>query len=175
MGIENLIHALKDVIEKAPDVYLVIGGEGSQKKKLVKLVRDRGLEKFISFVGFIPDEELSDYYRMADLFVLPTRELEGFGLITLEAMASGLPVLGTPVGGTKEILGKVYSHFIFEDTGADSMAKLISEIYLLIKQNPRRWEEISHQCRRYVENNFSWEKSIDSLEMLFMHHLGKLN
>jgi len=173
MGLENLIHALKDVIRKRPDVYFVLGGEGPQKNDLVTLVRELGLEKYISFVGFLSDEQLPDYYRMADIFVLPTRELEGFGLVTLEAMASGLPVLGTPVGGTKEILGKIYPHFLFEGTDADSMAKLILENCLLIKQNPQRWGEISHQCRQYVENEFSWEKNIDSLENIFFSHLEK--
>ena len=52
---------------------------------------------------------------MADLFILPTTELEGFGLVTVEALASGLPVLGTPIGGTREILAKLGSDHLFDD------------------------------------------------------------
>src|SRR5207249_11624167 len=59
---------------------------------------------FRSFLGFIPDETLPSYYHAADVFVLPTRELEGFGLVTVEALACGTPVLGTPVGATPEVL-----------------------------------------------------------------------
>ena len=104
MGLENLMYAVKQMIEVVPDIYLILGGEGPLKENLISLSQELGVESYIRFVGFIPEEDLPDYYRMADVFVLPTIELEGFGLITLEALASGLPVLGTPVGGTVEIL-----------------------------------------------------------------------
>jgi glycosyltransferase involved in cell wall biosynthesis len=105
---------------------------------------------------------------MADIFVLPTKELEGFGLVTLEAMASGIPVLGTPVGGTKEIIGNFDSSFLFKGTDPDSMVELISEKYHLIKRDPQRWREISHRCRKFVDENYSWEKNIDSFEELIV-------
>jgi len=62
---------------------------------------------------------------MADLFVLPTLELEGFGLVTLEALASGVPVLGTPVGGTVEILKNLNPKLLFKDASSESRARLI--------------------------------------------------
>jgi len=167
MGLENLINALKIVIKNAPDIYLIIGGEGSLKDELISLTRNLDVKEYIKFVGFIPDEQLPDYYGMADLFVLPTKELEGFGLVTLEAMASGLPVVGTPVGGTKEILGNFDPSFLFKGTDSNSIAELILKNYLLIKQNPEKWKQISYQCRNFVEGNYSWGKNIDSLEELF--------
>jgi glycosyltransferase involved in cell wall biosynthesis len=167
MGLENLIRALKKVVQKAPDIYLVLGGDGPLKVDLIDLATNLELEDFIGFVGFIPEERLPDYYGMADLFVLPTIELEGFGLVTLEAMASGLPVVGTPIGGTKEILGNFDSGFLFKGTDSNSIAEHILENYYLIKQNPKKWKEISQQCRKFVERNYSWEKNIDSLEELF--------
>jgi glycosyltransferase involved in cell wall biosynthesis len=104
---------------------------------------------------------------MADFFVLPTCELEGFGLVTLEAMASGLPVLGTPIGGTKEILGKFDSNFLFKDTTPECMATLILQNYNKIKERPEDWIKISNRCRRFVETYYSWEKNIDAMEALF--------
>ncbi len=164
MGLENLITAMKKVSKTASDIYLVIGGHGPLKDDLITLTHQFGLEEQIEFTGFIPDDDLSDYYRMADLFVLPTKELEGFGLVTLEAMASGVPVVGTPVGGTLEILGKFDSDFIFKDTTAESMAELIVEKYQIIKKNPDGWAEMSKKCRKFVEDNYPWEKHVNALE-----------
>jgi glycosyltransferase involved in cell wall biosynthesis len=167
MGLENLIFSLKNIVNNAPQVYLVIGGDGPLKEDLITLSNHLGVQDFIRFAGYIPEEKLHLYYQMADLFVLPTKELEGFGLVTLEAMASGLPVLGTPVGGTKEIIGKFDSTFLFDNTSPDSMSKSIIETYHLIKQNPRKWREISNQCRQFIEANYSWEKNIELLEEIF--------
>jgi glycosyltransferase involved in cell wall biosynthesis len=167
MGLENLIDAISIVITKIPDIYLVIGGDGPLKDKLMEMVRGLGIEESIRFEGFIPKEILPDYYKMADLFILPTLELEGFGLVTIESMASGVPVLGTPVGGTKEILGKFNPKFLFKDTTSDSLAALIIVKYQIIKENPEEWQEISLKCRHFVENNYSWEKHVDALEKYF--------
>ena len=167
MGLENLIMAIQKVIKNTPDIYLILGGEGPLKNDLVVLAQKLGVENYIRFAGFIPEEELVKYYQMADIFVLPTRELEGFGLVTLEAMACGEPVLGTPVGGTKEILGKFDPDFLFEDTSPDAMAKLILGKYRLINDNPEKWNDLSKRCRNFVEENYSWEKNIDSLEKIF--------
>jgi glycosyltransferase involved in cell wall biosynthesis len=167
MGLENLIIAFNHLIKQKAEINLVIGGEGILKTGLIALARSFGIEDYIHFVGFIPEEQLSSYYQMADLFVLPTKELEGFGLVTLEAMASSLPVVGTPVGGTKEIIGKFDSSFLFKGTDSDSIAELITEKYKLMKHNPQKWMEITHRCRNFVERNYSWDKNIDALEDLF--------
>ena len=167
MGLENLIFAFHELEKKAPDIHLVIGGAGPLKNQLMLLVRNLGIEKKVDFTGFISEEQLPYYYQMADLFILPTRELEGFGLVTLEALASGLPVLGTPVGGTKEILRKFDPSFLFKSPDLHLMAELILEKYHWKKHNPQKWEKISNQCRKFVENNYSWDKNIDALEELF--------
>ena len=142
MGLENLIVAFNELQKKAADIQLVIGGNGPLEDELMGLARSFGIEKKVHFTGFISEEQLPLYYQMADLFVLPTKELEGFGLVTLEAMASGLPVIGTPVGGTKEILTKFNTEFLFDDTTPESIATLALEKYLIIKNNPQRWKQI---------------------------------
>lgn len=167
MGLENLIHSLRIIIDKAPDLFLVLGGSGPLKDSLAALTRQMGLESHIRFTGFISENELPDYYRMADFFVLPTMELEGFGLVTLEAMASGLPVMGTPVGGTREVLGQFDRDFLFKGNNPDAMAALIFENYQKIREDPPAWEEISQRCREFVESNYSWEKNVGALENIF--------
>jgi glycosyltransferase involved in cell wall biosynthesis len=166
MGLENLIYAVKDVVKKVPDVYLVLGGDGPLKNDLILLTKELGIENHVKFAGFIPEAELPDYYRMADIFVLPTLELEGFGLITLEALASGIPVLGTPVGGTVEILSRLDSKYLFKDTEPESIAKLITKTCQEFKDKPKLWQDVSSQCRLFVEENYSWGKNVDFLEEL---------
>jgi glycosyltransferase involved in cell wall biosynthesis len=171
MGLENLIIAFHELEKEASDIELVIGGKGPLENRLIALARSFGIEQKIHFAGFISEEQLPLYYQMADIFVLPTKELEGFGLVTLEAIASGVPVLGTPVGGTEEILGTFDSRFLFKGTDPHSMADLILENYKLIKQNPEKWGKISRRCRNFVERNYSWEQNIDALEKLFTKKL----
>lgn len=172
MGLENLIVAIKELLIKMEDIYLVIGGSGPLKDELNVMLKNLKIEDKVNLIGFIPENQLPLYYQMADLFVLPTIELEGFGLVTLEAMACGLPVIGTPVGGTREILGKFNTEFLFDDTQPESITKLAYEKCLIIKNNPQRWKQISKQCRKFVEKNYSWEQNIDSLDQLIQRHIN---
>ena len=167
MGLENLIAAMDILVKRLPQIHLIIAGEGPLNGTLKSMVNSLNLDQFVDIAGFIPENELPDYYRMADLFILPTRELEGFGLITLEAMATGLPVLGTPVGGTREILEGFDQKFLFKDTEPESMASLILDTCNQILNEPKTWMTLSHKCRRYVEKNYSWEKNVTALEKVF--------
>lgn len=167
MGLKNLIYAIKEVVKIVPDIYFILGGKGPLKNDLILLSQNLGIENHIHFTGFIPEEELPDYYRSADIFILPTLELEGFGLVTLEALASGVPVLGTPIGGTKEILGRLDPKYIFRYTQPESMAALIIETCQRFKNNPGLWQDVSSLCRSFVEANYSWEKNVDATEKIF--------
>lgn len=166
MGLETLLLAFAKVLKRADGIKLIIGGEGSLKESLCALAKKLGINEQVSFTGYIPDKILPDYYRMADLFILPTKELEGFGLVTVEALASGVPVVGTPVGGTKEILGGFDQGFLFKDSTPDAMAQLIQDKVRTIQENPLRWREISLACRKYAERNYSWEQNLDAMEKL---------
>jgi glycosyltransferase involved in cell wall biosynthesis len=169
MGIENLLLAIKAASRRAPDLFLVLAGEGPLNGNLKDLANREKIADKVLFAGFIPESQLPSYYQMADLFVLPTRELEGFGLVTLESLASGVPVAGTPVGGTQEILGRFDPGFLFKDTTPSSMADLILDCHHQITERPRQWEDVGVRCRRFVEENYSWKVSVDALENLYLN------
>lgn len=102
MGIDNLIEAIKLMNDKERDDYiLLIGGKGTYKQYLEK--KAQSISKNIRFLGFIPDNELNKYFCATDLFIVPTLDLEGFGLVNLESLAMGVPVLSTPQGGMVEL------------------------------------------------------------------------
>ena len=101
MGIEYLIRALPLI----SDADLMIAGQGPLEKSLRDLAHDLKVSERVRFLGRISDEELVHFYRAIDLMVVPTVELEGFGLVVLEALACGTPVLATNVGALVSTLG----------------------------------------------------------------------
>ena len=167
MGLDQLLYAMKHVVREHPEVLLIIGGTGLLRAALTSLVEASGLESHVRFAGFIPEEGLADYYRMADLFALPTVELEGFGLITPEALACGLPVVGTPVGATREILGRFDKNFLFRDATAPSMSEKIIDMVGTFRDNPVLKKENAVRCRNFAERHYSWEKNVAEIEDVF--------
>lgn len=162
MGIENLIHAMRKISEGFPQVRLVLIGRGSLEKRYRKLVKELGLESTIFFTGWIPDDILVQYYQASDLFILPTRALEGFGLVSLESLACGTPVMGTPVGATPEILGPLGKNFLFKDETWEAISLGIMDwVY-----GPFKGAELNSLCRRYVEENYQWDSHIQHLEKM---------
>ena len=161
MGLENLVSAMKDIVKERRDVLLIIGGEGFLRSKLEAMIKELTLESYIKLTGTIREEQLPLYYQSADLFILPTKHLEGFGLVTLEALASGTPVIGTPVGGTKEILGRLNRELLFEGANTHSISRLI----LKFIKSARK--DISHTYRQFVIDNYSWEKIIPRIEEVY--------
>ncbi len=164
MGLENLIEAMSYVVKKRRDVLLVIGGTGLLKERLESLVARYALEKNIQFRGFISEEQLPLYYQAADVFILPTITLEGFGLIILEALACGTSVLGTPVGAIPEVLGRLNQKLLFEDTKPISMAQGILDFL----SSPYKERYSPQWLRNYVKENYSWENMTLQIEDLFV-------
>ena len=164
MGLDRLIEAMATLVRHVPDVLLLIGGSGSQRAALDALVRARGLDKHVTFLGFIPEGDLPRHYQAADVFVLPTRELEGFGLVTAEALACGTPVLGTPVGATPELLEPLDAGLVFRDATAAAMAEDLAALLTRLAADPAAAARLRTACRTYAEAQFGWEHVVDDLE-----------
>ncbi len=160
MGIENLIEAFKqsDVLRKKG--LLLIGGEGLLKESLRAMVEEYDLKASVKFLGRISEEDLPRYYQAADFFVLPTRELEGFGLVILEAMACGIPVLGTPVGAIPETIGSFDRNLLFEGIHPEDIRRKLEDVI----NRPEKYRFDPQVCRRFVEERYSWEKMADAFE-----------
>lgn len=102
-GYDILLEALPAIHARVPEVHYVIGGTGDDLPRLRALIRARGLEAHVTLAGFIPAEELLDYYRLCDVFAMPSTG-EGFGIVFLEAMATGKPVLAGNRDGSTDAL-----------------------------------------------------------------------
>jgi glycosyltransferase involved in cell wall biosynthesis len=102
-GIEFLIRSMPFIMDQIPDVQLLVGGKGSYLDKMKTLVGRLHLEQAVTFLGFVPDDQLNELYNRAQCVVVPSI-FEGFGITVIEALAAGTRVVGTDVDGIREIL-----------------------------------------------------------------------
>lgn len=158
MGLDSLIAAMPRVLTGVPTAHLVIAGEGPMREALEAQARGLGLSGRISFAGRVPEEQLADYYRAADLAVLPTREMEGFGLMTVEALACGTPVVGTPVGATPEILSPLHPGLVAGDSTPESIA---AAVLANLNRDPG---DLFERCRQHVLTRYTWASAGAALE-----------
>jgi glycosyltransferase involved in cell wall biosynthesis len=152
MGIGNLLEALAIVKHQVPDVWLAIAGKGPQGDALKTQALALGLADHVKFLGYVPDDQLPIAYQAADLTVVPSQSLEGFGLILLESLASGTPVLSTPVGGMPEVLRPFDPNLVCEDSSSGAIADRLQAILTGQIKLPER-----SACRDYAVTHYDWK------------------
>ncbi len=157
-GLDNLIRAMAIVTRAFPSVKLVIGGSGPEEANLRQLVKEQNLNKNIIFTGFISVEDLPTYYASADIFVLPSVETksgdtEGLGVVLLEAMASGIAVIGSDIGGITDIISHGYNGLLAKPGDSDDIAEKIIELIA----DPQKRELIAFHGHNTVVDKFSWD------------------
>jgi len=161
MGINNLVDAMPAIREAVPGCLLLIGGRGALERDICRQIAELGLDESVRLCGYIAESDLPVYYRAADAFVLPTRALEGFGLVTLEAFACGVPAIVTPAGASPEVAAPVDPELVAAGTGpreiADSVIRLLRRADL---------DELGARCRVYAEK-FSWDAIAEEYERVY--------
>jgi glycosyltransferase involved in cell wall biosynthesis len=162
MGIDHLIRAMGPVSRNVPEAVLCVAGEGPLRGELERLVMEMGLGSSVRLLGRVSNEDLVRWYQAADLSVVPSLDLEGFGLVTTEALACGTPVLGTPYGGTKEILERLDDRLLFPDKSPGAMAHKLVAVLNGASPLPARDE-----CRRFVLRHYTWERAARSITRVF--------
>jgi glycosyltransferase involved in cell wall biosynthesis len=172
MGLDTLLRAMVRVRQTIPHVQLLIGGSGPLRSELEAQVKALDLEGCVRFLGFVPEDALPDYYRAADLFVLPTAQLEGFGLVTIEALASGTPVLGTPVGATDEILGRLDASLLTAGPDAESMATGIEALHRRFTADPEARARLAEAGRAFVLRDYTWSRHCARVEAALQQAIG---
>ncbi|EGT3616926.1 glycosyltransferase family 4 protein [Clostridium perfringens] len=157
MGLQNVIKILDRIEVQNKKVRFLIGGKGPYEKYLkeeAKLLQKNKCD----FKGFIEDDELNLYFKAADLFIVPSIDLEGFGLVILESLAMGLPVLATPQGGMAEMKGKLDGYFLSDNIEENSLLEKINELGNTILKNKINidvstysWENISREILEFIK------------------------
>lgn len=162
-GLEYLIESMVDVVSNIPNVKLTIVGAGELVDVYKQLVIDKNLKNNIVFVGEKKNDELVEFYSHADLFVLPSIDTEGFGLVLLEALASGVPVITTPMAGiSKEIdLYKVGVVVPVKD------CKKLSEVIIKLLNNNEMRNQMSVNAIDMIKNLYDWKIIIKRLKVIY--------
>jgi len=168
MGLEHLLDAMTMLGEEQRHLLLLIGGEGQLRPQLEELIRHKGLQDSVQLLGFVPEGQLAKYYQASDLVVMPTLQLEGFGLVTVEAFACGTPVMGTPVGAIPEVLSTVDPMLVTEGTDGPSLAKTLRWVLKRFRSQPGERERFSKKGREVVERRYNWAAHTAELDRLFV-------
>lgn len=158
MGLDNLIRALALLNSQGPRYHLTLGGDGPERNLLLNLIQELGLEGDVTMTGFIPDQQMASWYGSADFFILPTRSLEGFGLVTPEALACGTPVLGTPIGGTAEILPRLDPRLLFRNPSPEALQEGIMRAVNDIFLDQEGYGQLRQRCREFASAHYSWQR-----------------
>ncbi len=166
-GQDRMILALASIRDAIPDVLFVIVGDGETRSQLEGLVADQEVEAHVQFLGELPDEELIQCYQQCDLFALPNRQvgtdIEGFGMVLLEAQACGRPVLAGASGGTSETLREGATGVLVECSDPSTLAAGVVDLLI----DPERMDRMGEEARRWAVDQFDWEALTEQAMELF--------
>ena len=167
MGLENLLEAMALVRERCPDAMLVVAGQGGLRQELEQRARSLGLDGRVLFAGRVSDEDLPLVYRAGDISVVPTVALEGFGLIVVESLACGTPVLATPVGGVPEILRPLDPALICESAAVSHLAERLLAAVVGGMRLPS-----AEACAAYARREFAWPAVVRRVRAVYEEAMG---
>jgi len=157
-GADTLIEALPHVLKAAPDAALVLVGDGNDRPRLEKLARDLEMSSHAYFLNGLAPEQLSACYANCDVFALPSSG-EGFGMVFLEAMAYGKPVIGGAHGGIPDIVEDGATGLLVPHSDAGRLAGAIEFIF----EDPKRATAMGIRGRERVAASFSFAQFQASL------------
>ncbi len=149
-GVDFLLDALPAVLAHLPDYRLVLVGEGPEEETLRRQAEQLGIAHAVEFTGFLPQAEVRRWMRTAQVLVLPSRE-EGQGVVLLEALASGTPVIGSDVDGIAEVIDERVGAL----TPAGASAHLAAAITALLADRAT-WRAKSEAARQRALARYDW-------------------
>lgn len=170
-GLDYLLKALKIVKDKIPNVKLIVGGKGVLLHHYQEMAVSLGLMDNVEFAGFIPDEQIVDYYNQANVFVLPSISSlqEGFGIVALEALACQTPVVTTNIVGVAEDLKQIEGGLVIPPKDTKKLADAIIQIL----EDEQLQNEMGERGRKLVEKKYTWKGVASSMEKLYKNILSK--
>lgn len=158
-GQDILIQSMPEVLAKHPNAHILMVGEGPYRKELTKMVSELNLIDAVTFIGRIQYKELPRYICAGDIFVMPSRsrlaglEVEGLGIVYLEASSCGLPVIAGRSGGAPDAVEEGVTGFSVDGTSAPEVSKAIIKMF----DDPVKAKEMGQAGRRWIIEKWRWE------------------
>lgn len=165
-GVMLMIEAFNKLLKVKPDAKLIIAGKGPLDTEAKNRVADYGINKSVHFAGFIPFGDIPSYYRSADIYCSPALGGESFGIVLLEAMASGTPVIASNIHGYSQVIKDRENGMLFE-TG--NSADLSDKIIMMIDDKHLRERFVSNG--KILANKYSWENVARKIELFYYNNL----
>jgi len=152
-GVDLLVQAAGILRYEMPEIRWCVIGDGVLLESLRGLAQELNLSDRVTFTGYLPEEAMLQHMQAADAFMLPTRSLEGFGLVTVEANACGLPVVATPVGANPEVVASNHHNRLARETSPQALAEALQDILSSSFDHQARAEELREHCSQH----FGWK------------------
>jgi phosphatidylinositol alpha-1,6-mannosyltransferase len=169
-GIDTVLKALSVLKNEIQNIRYFIVGEGPDREKLEQLARTLEVDHLVTFCGKVPYSELNIYYNLCDVFVMPSKtatpDVEGFGIVFLEANACSKPVIGTYSGGIPSAIIHKKTGLLVEEENPTELSRAILQLY-----NSKDFaQELGQQGLHRVQTEANWE----ALSLQLYHHLQQL-
>ena len=156
-NVASVIRLLPRLKKQFPNLHYVVGGSGPERKNLEALAHDLQIRDAVTFTGEIAEQELVAHMSMGDVFVLPStqdaKDIEGFGIVFLEAACCGVPQVAFPTGGIPDAVAHNVSGLLCERADDDALYATLTKI---LESRPLR-TRLGEQGRIRAQNDFSWE------------------
>jgi spore coat protein SA len=175
-GVDKIFHAMPSIVQAVPDTLLIIAGSafyGSDRRtnyvdKLYTLAK--AFPDHVRFVSFIPHVEIHNWFEAADIVLVPSIGHEAFGLVNVEAMACGVPVIATDIGGMPEVIEHDRTGYLIN---TQNMEVELSNCVIQLLNNPHKINILGLNSVNRVLEHFTWEKSANRILQLYNEILSK--
>ena len=165
-GIDEVMESLTDLAREIPNLSYLVVGDGTDRQRLEQKARSLGVSQRVVFAGYVPEEEKADHYRLADAFVMPGRG-EGFGIVYLEALACGLPIIASTLDASGEVvLNRRFGRVVNPDRPSELKAAVVDLLAEPKRSIPRELGTFSYDRFRARWNWLLAEMSVGDLASL---------
>jgi glycosyltransferase involved in cell wall biosynthesis len=162
-GIRFLVEAVAQLKPRYPDLKLVLAGDGFERPALVKLASELGIGDDVTFLGWVPNVALPEYYRAAAISVIPSLE-EGFGIPAAEAMGCEVPVVASDAGGLPEVVEHGVTGLVVPRGDTPALAGAIGSLLA----DPERRRRMGVAGRERALRLFDWDRTAEQFERLYL-------